>query len=161
MLSFEPGLAIWTLITFVILLVILGKTAWPKILSALEERENKIRTSLEDAEKAREAAERATEDYNALIAKSKTESAEIIRQSRDQAEKVREDLIAQAKEEAANLVEKTKKELDQEREKAIQEMKKKAVDLSMVIATKIIESSLTKEKQLELARQALQEMEMN
>ncbi|MFC1477508.1 F0F1 ATP synthase subunit B [candidate division KSB1 bacterium] len=161
MLEYDPGLAIYAIITFLVLFVLLWKLAWPKIIGAIEEREEKIRNSLEEAEKAREAAERTTAEYQEMIAKAREESAEIIRKGTEQAEKVREDLIAKAKDDATKFVENTKKELELERDKAIQEMKLKVVDLSVAIATKIVKTSLTEEKQMELARQALKEMELN
>ncbi|MFC1728736.1 F0F1 ATP synthase subunit B [candidate division KSB1 bacterium] len=161
MLQFEPGLAIYTIITFLVLFVMLWKTAWPKILSAIEERETKIRTSLENAEKARQEAERTMAEYKKMIANARQESAEIIKESSEKAEKVREDLIAAAKADAVKLIENTKKELEREQQKAVQEMKARTVDISISIAERIIRSSLTRDQQLELARKALQDMEMN
>ncbi len=161
MLSFDPGLAIWAIITFVVLLIVLGKAVWPKILSALDERETKIRTSLEEAEKAKVEAERVMAEYKEMIAKARQESAEIMKQGAEQAEKVREELIAKAKEDASKFIENAKKELELEQEKAIQEMKAKTIGISVSIATKIIQDALSQEKQIDLARQALQEMETN
>jgi len=159
MLKFEPGLAIYTIITFLVLFVVLWKTAWPKILSALEERDARIRTSLEEADKAKEEAERIMAEYKDMLAKARKESSEIIRQGTEKAEQVREELIVKAREDAASLMEKTRKDLDRERDKAIQEMKVKSIDLSVAIAAKIITSSLTKEQQAALAREAFKEME--
>lgn len=161
MLQFDPGLSIWTIITFLVLLFVLWKTAWPPILSALDAREAKIRTSLEEAEKAKEEAERIMAEYKDMIAKANKESAEIIKKGTTQAEKVREELIAQAKEDAYKLIENAKKDFERERDKAVQDMKSKVIDISVSIATKIIETSLTKKKQMELARKAILEMELN
>ncbi len=159
MLEFDPGLNIWLLITFFLLLIVLWKFAWPQILKAMEDREERIRTSLDEAEKAREAAERITSEYKEMITKAKKESAEIIQQGTAQAEKVREDLIAKAKEDAVILVDKAKRELEMEKDKAIAEMKEKAIDLSVAISAKIITSTLNDDQQRDLARQAIQEME--
>lgn len=159
MLNFEPGLAIWTIITFLVLLFILGKTAWPRILSALEEREERIRTSLAEAEKAKEDAERMIAETKEMLGKAKKEVAEIVKQGAEKAEKVREDLIEKAAEDAKTLVEKTKIELEREREKAIEDLKNRTVDLSVAIAARIISSSLTPEQQTGIARQAIKDME--
>jgi len=159
MLNFETGLAIWTIITFLILLFILGKTAWPRILSALEEREGRIRTSLDEAEKAKEDAERMIAETKEMLGKAKKEVAEIVKQGAERAEKVREDLIEKAAEDAKTLVEKTKIELEREREKAIEDLKNRTVDLSVAIAARIISSSLTPEQQTGIARQAIKDME--
>jgi len=161
MLQFEPGLAIWTFITFLILLIVLGKTAWPKILTALEERETKIREALADAAKAKEETDRMISEHKEMMSKAKEDSADIVRQGTERAEKVQEEFLEKAKQEANAIIERTKSELERERDKAVAELKARAVDLSVAIAAKIITSSLTSEQQAELARQAVREMESN
>ena len=161
MLHFEPGLAIWAIITFILLLVALYFTAWPAIFSMIEKRDKKIKQSLEDAEKAREAVERTTAEYKEMIANAKKEAAEIIKKGAERAEKVREELIEKANEDARSVIEKTTKQLELERDKAVSELKEQAVNLSVSIAGKIITASLSNEQQIELARKALREMEMN
>ncbi len=159
MLQFEPGLAIWTIITFIVLLLLLSKTAWPKILSVLDERENKIKSSIEDAEKARDDAEKMIEEHKNILDNAKKEAAEIIRKGNERAEKIHEEARELAKEEARNLIQSTKVELEREREKTIVDLKDRAADLSVAVAAKIIGSSLTPEQHLEHARNAIREMD--
>jgi F-type H+-transporting ATPase subunit b len=159
LLQFEPGLVIWAIVTFFVLLLALYFTAWPKLLSFLENRENYIRSSLEDAEKARQAAERITAEYKDMILQAKKESVDILKQTRAQADKVREELLAKAREDAKRILDKTIREFELERDKAIIELKNRAVNLSVAIAGKIIMSSLTSEQQTDLAMQALKEMD--
>jgi F-type H+-transporting ATPase subunit b len=159
LLQFEPGLVIWAIVTFFVLLLALYFTAWPKLLSFLENRENYIRSSLEDAEKARQAAERITAEYKDMISLAKKESIDILKQTRAQADKVREELLAKAREDAKRILDKTIREFELERDKAIIELKNRAVNLSVAIAGKIIMSSLTSEQQTDLAMQALKEMD--
>ena len=152
MLVFEPGLAIWTIITFLILLAALWWKVWPRILSALEEREEKIKTALSDAEKAQQEAEKKIEETKEMLNKARKEAQKIVKQGADRAEIVRDELIEKASEEAKSIVEKTKKDLERERDKAVSELKERAVDLSVAIAAKIINSSLTSEQQSDLAK---------
>ncbi len=159
MLQFEPGLAIWTVITFLVLLLLLSKTAWPKILSVLDERENKIKSSIEDAEKARDDAEKMIQEHKNILDKAKKEAAEIIRKGNDRAEKIHGEARELAKEEARNLIRSTKVELEREREKAIADLKDRVAVLSVTVAAKIIGSSLTPEQHLERAQNAIKEME--
>ena len=159
MLEFEPGLAIWTIFSFLVLLFMLWKFAWPRILSALEEREGKIRISLAEAEKAKEDAERMMAETKEMLGNAKKEAAEIVKQGAERAEKVREDLIEKAAEDARTIVEKTKIELEREREKAVAELKNRTVDLSVAIAARIISSSLTPKQQTGIARQAIKDLE--
>ena len=70
LLDVNPGLIIWTIVTFLILLFILKKVAWKPILSALDQREKDIKDSLEKAEKAKEDAQRILDENQANLAKS-------------------------------------------------------------------------------------------
>ncbi len=160
LLDISTGILIATLTVFVIVLLAMSKF-WPKMVKLIEDREETIRSSLANAEKAKEEAEKIQVQYQEMIAKAKQESGEIIKNGTVQAEKVKDELIANAKEESKQIVENTRKEMELEREKAVQELKAKIVDISIVIATKVIKSSMTDEKQAELAREALKEMEMN
>ncbi|GAI74109.1 unnamed protein product [marine sediment metagenome] len=132
---------------------------WPKILTALNEREEKIRLSLAEAEKAREEAEHIRVEYNELVREAKKEASEILKKGIEQAGTMREEMIAKAAEDAKKIVDKTKIELERVREKSATELKNRAVQLSIAIAEKIITTSLTPEKQAELARKALKDME--
>lgn len=159
MLQFEPGLAIWTIITFLILVILLWWKVWPRILSALEEREEKIKTALSDAEKAQQEAVQKMEETKEMLNKARKEASEIVKKGADRAEKVREELIAKAEDDARSLAERTKNELDLERQKAVSELRERAVDLSVAIAAKIIDSSITPEQQTDLARQSIKDIE--
>ena len=77
---------IWTVVTFIVLLLILKKVAWKPILAALDKRENDIKESLEQAEKAKEEAKQILEENQANLAKAEEESKKIIEQSRAYAE---------------------------------------------------------------------------
>jgi F-type H+-transporting ATPase subunit b len=160
MLQFEPGLAIWTLVTFLFLLLLLAKTVWPIILSTLDERENKIRSSIDNAEKAKLDAKKILGEHKAMLDNAKKEAAEIIKKGSDRAEKIHEEALTKAKKDAQSLIENTKIEMEREREKAFAELKNRAADLSVSVAAKIIGSSLSNEQQLERARIAIKEMEL-
>jgi F-type H+-transporting ATPase subunit b len=159
MLQFEPGLAIWTIVTFLILFIALWRLVWPKILLTLEEREESIKTALSEAKNAQVEAEQKFEETKEMLNKARKEAQDIIKQGAKRAETVREELIKKASEEARSIVEKTKIELEREREKAISELKERAVNLSVAIAAKIISSSLTAEQQADLAKQAIKDLE--
>ena len=78
LMDVNPGLMIWTVITFIILLIILKKIAWKPILTALDKRENDIKESLAQAEKAKEDAKKILEENQANLAKAEEESKKII-----------------------------------------------------------------------------------
>ena len=82
LLDVNPGLIIWTILTFLILLVILKKVAWKPILTALDNREKEIEDSLNRAEQAKEEAQKILEENQATLSKAEEESKKIIDQSR-------------------------------------------------------------------------------
>ena len=89
MLSIEPGLLIWTIITFAILLIVLRKIAWKPLLSALEQRESTIRNSLDEAQRVRQESEQLLAENRRILANANRESARILEQGREEAERLR------------------------------------------------------------------------
>ena len=94
----NPGIFLWTLVTFLIVLIILKAKAWAPLIAALDKRESDIRESLNAAEKAREDAENITKDYEKMVQKAKKESVEIISASREAGEKVKTEIITEVTE---------------------------------------------------------------
>ena len=92
------GTIIWTIVTFVLVLFVLAKFAWPQLLGALDERENRIREALEGAEQARDSAEAALAEHQSKLAEAESEARQIVAQSREAAEKVHQDVVAKARE---------------------------------------------------------------
>src|SRR4030043_1837074 len=82
LVDINPGLIFWTVITFLLLMLILKKIAWKPILAALDQRENAIKESLEKAEKAKDEAQRILYENQANLAKAEEESKKIIEQGR-------------------------------------------------------------------------------
>jgi F-type H+-transporting ATPase subunit b len=159
MLQFEPGLMVWTIIIFLLLVVLLRKVAWKPIVGALDERTRHIKDSLEKAEAAQRAAENARAEYEAMIAKASKEAQEIIARSRKAAETTRDEIVAKAQSESELLRQRTIKEIDLARQKALEEIKHTAAQLSVDIAGKIIGRSLAAQDHQDLIRQALREMQ--
>ena len=91
------GTIIWTLITFVLVLLVLKKWAWPPILSALDEREQSIRIAIEGAEQARQEAETVLIDHRAKLVAAEDGARQLIAEAREAGEKVRQEVVAQAK----------------------------------------------------------------
>ena len=100
LLNIEPGLIIWTVITFIVLLIVLRKVAWGPILSALEQREHTIRNSLEEAQRARQDAEQLLAQHQRMLADANREVGRLLEQGREEAERLRISLTEQARAEA-------------------------------------------------------------
>ena len=153
--AINPGVSIWTMVVFVLLVVILAKTAWPAILKAVEEREKKIQAQLDQAEKANQDAQRVLADYQQKLAAARSEAQELLAAGRQAAEKVREEIAARARAEHEELIGRARREIAAEREKALAELRGEAVELSLAAASKVLERNLDSEADRRLVREYL------
>ncbi len=158
LLTPNPGLIFWTIVTFVVLVLVLGKTAWGPLIQLLDEREQKIRESLEKAEIAQKQADEAISKQEELLAEARDEAQEIIARSKKMAEGLKEDIISKAKAEADSMLERAKREITLEREKAVDELRRLAVDLSITATKKVIGKALTEKDHEKIVSESLQEM---
>src|SRR6266498_941886 len=115
LLSVNPGLIIWTIIIFTILVLILKKWAWKPLLESLTNREVMIRESVEKAEELKREAERMLSEHKKLLESAEDESRKIINEGKSYADKVREDLMGKAQEDAHRLVTQAKAEIQREK----------------------------------------------
>ena len=159
LLKVDPGLLLWTVITFLILLLILWKAAWKPIVNALDARAERVRTGLENAEKSRQEAEKVLVEYKTLLVNSKEESATIIAKAKEESGKIGDAIVERATKEAQELLERTKKELAIAKENALNTLKADIVILSTEIASKIIERNLNPEDQSSIVRETLNKIE--
>lgn len=155
LLKVDPGLLLWTVITFVVLLLLLWKTAWKPIVEALDARAEKIRGDIDQADKSRQEAEKVLAEHKELMANAKDESAKIIAQGREEAEKVKAEIMEKAQGEAKDLAERAKKEIVMAKDSALNELKTEIVSISTDIASKIIDKNLKPEDQNALVEEAL------
>jgi F-type H+-transporting ATPase subunit b len=144
-LSFDPGLFMWTIVTFFIVLFILKWKAWGPLISALDKREKDIREALSSAEKAREEADKVAEDYDEMIRKAQSEAQKIVAESKTTGDRVREEIKETAEKEARDILDKAQVQIESEKEKAVQEIKSVIVDFSLQAASKVIEKNLESE----------------
>jgi F-type H+-transporting ATPase subunit b len=155
----DPGLFIWTIITFLLLLAGLAKFAWRPLLDALDKRQQAIRQSLDDAQKARQELERLHQESAQIIRQARVEADDIITRSRADAERVREDMRLKARSEADAIVKSAERQIQLETTRALQQIRQEAVDLSVMIASKIIQRNLTKEDNERLIDEALRQVQ--
>ncbi len=140
----DPGLFIWTIVTFLILLWLLTKFAWKPLLGMLQKREDTIRQSLDDAEKARDELAKLQEKSEQLIAEARTEAQNIVAEGKAAGEKLKTETMDNARQQADVLLKNAEQQIQAETEKAITEIKKEVVDLSLEVAGKLIRKNLTK-----------------
>ena len=117
------GLQIWTLVAFVVLLVLLAKFAFKPIAQALDRRGETIKKSIEEAEKQRAEAKKLMDDYQKQLAEARNEASKIIEEARQLGEKVRKEVVDKANAEASAVVQRAQEEIQRQKEKGMQEMK--------------------------------------
>jgi len=155
----DPGLFIWTILTFLLLVALLAKFAWGPLLAALETRQNAIRKSLDDAQRARDELERLNQESARILNQARVEADQIIVSGRADAERLREDLKVKARAEADAIVKSAERQIQLETARALQQIRTEAVDLSVMIASKLIQRNLTKEDNERLIEEALKQVQ--
>ena len=155
----DPGLFIWTIVTFLGLLWALKKLAWGPLLEALETRQNAIRKSLDDAQQAKVELERLNAESARIIQQARVEGETIISQSRADGDRLREEIRAKARTEADHIVKNAERQIQLETSRALEQIRREAVDLSVMIASKIIQRNLSKEDNERLIDDALTQVE--
>ena len=143
--TINPGLILWTLVVFGILLFILWRWGFPVLVKSVEDRERRIQKQLADAEKANAEAQRLLEEHRKQIAAARTEAQEILAKAKGVAQKERETLLAKAREEYDALLTRARKDIDTEKDKAILALRREAVELSIAAASRVIEANLDTE----------------
>jgi F-type H+-transporting ATPase subunit b len=155
----DPGLFIWTILTFLVLLTLLAKFAWTPLLEALESRQQGIRKALDDAQAAKQELERLEQESTQIIRKARADAEDLLTQSRADGDRLREEIRQKAKAEAEGIMRNAERQIQLETARALQQIRTEAVDLSVMIASKIIQRNITKEDNERLIADALQQVE--
>ena len=157
----DPGLFIWTIVTFLVLLALLSKFAWRPLLQALESRQQSIKKSLDDAERARLELERLQQESAEIIRQARLDGEAIIAQSRSDADRLRAELAQKARDEANTIIRRAEHQIQLETRQALQQIRHEAVDLSVMIASKLLERNISKEDDQRLIEETLKQIELS
>lgn len=136
------GLIIWTIITFLVVLFVLKKFAWPQLLAALDEREKRIRDELSKAEQARQEAEEVLREQRQKLAAADEESRQVLAEARAAGADVRQRIVSQAREEAERMLEQARTSIESEKRAAIAELRRETANLAVQAAGKLIDANL-------------------
>ncbi len=155
----DPGLFIWTILTFLVLVGLLARFAWRPLMEALDRRQAAIVTSLEDARRAQQELQRLQRESAQMMAAARSEAEAIVSRSRSDAEALREELKQKARAEAAGIVKNAERQIQLETARAVQQIRQEAVDLSVAIASKILQRQVSKEDNEGLIEETLKQVE--
>ena len=141
----SPGLYIWSLVIFLLVLLILKKYAWKPLLDFLDQREKEISDSLAMAESAKADLEKVKEESEKILNEAKNQGKSIVTDSKQKAEDSANKILNDAKAKSDEFVLDAKKKIDVEKKKAIKEIKEEVVGLSLDLASQVLQRNVKDE----------------
>jgi F-type H+-transporting ATPase subunit b len=156
--GFTIDLAVWTLVVFLVLLVVLGRFAWPKILQGLEQRERSLAQAAEDARQAREEAQKLRGQLQQDMAQAREDARATIEDAKRRAQENADTLVAKAKTEIQTERERQRREIEVAHDQALKDIWTRLADLATVVAGKAINRELSGDDHRRLVDQAVTEV---
>jgi F-type H+-transporting ATPase subunit b len=158
LLSVNPGLTIWTIVIFLIVLAILSRAAYPKILGAVEAREAHIARLTEEAERDRAAAAALAAENRQLVEETRARVHGAVEEARGQAEKMRAEMMDAATRERQEMLDRARRDIAAEREVALDAVRRDAVVRARAAAEKLVRRNLDTEDNRRLVMESLAQM---
>jgi F-type H+-transporting ATPase subunit b len=137
LIKVTPGLMIWTIVAFLITLYVLKRWAFGPIQNVIDERRDRIRRSLEEADHARDEARRLLEEHRALIGQARSQAEEILSEARKTREAMERRMREETETERQRRLEETRREIQAETQRALQLIRSEVAELTLVAATKV------------------------
>jgi F-type H+-transporting ATPase subunit b len=159
LIDINPGLMFWTLITFVVVLVVLRKYAFGPIQQMIETRRAAVTADLDAAEKAREEAQAALAEYREQLAEARKEASRIVEDARRVGEERRAADVAAMEAETVRLKEQAKNEIAAETRQALAELKRHVAELTVAATEKVVRARLDTAEQKRLIDDALADVD--
>jgi F-type H+-transporting ATPase subunit b len=158
MFDINPGLIVWTIITFILLLVVLRTVAWKPLVGALTAREEKIRTALLQAEEAQRRAEQLLEENKRQMAEAEGQAQHIIKEGRLMGERIKTEIVDKANQASRQMIAQATEEINREKESALKELRTEMADLVITATGKILDANLDTPKQRELVETVIKQI---
>jgi F-type H+-transporting ATPase subunit b len=138
----DPGLWLWTIVVFLIVLTVLAKFAWGPILKGLESRESGIRGAIDESERARREAAALLEEHKRQLADARRQAQELVQEGREAGQRLRAEIEAKARDESERMLERARSEINREREQAVEALRRESVDLALAAASTVLGKKL-------------------
>jgi F-type H+-transporting ATPase subunit b len=156
-----PGLMIWTLIAFGLTFFVLRRYAFAPVQKAIDERRNRIRQSLLEADRAREEARKLLEQHKALIGEAKTDAEEILADARRVAESQRQRLREETEADRVRRLEETRRQIEAETQRALAQIRTEVAELTLLATEKVARKTLDEADQRRLIDEAISELDFS
>ena len=161
LIQVTPGLMIWTVICFLIALFVLKRYAFGPIQQMIDERRDRIRQSLAEADNARAEARRLLEEHKKLIGQARSESEEILADARSTADAMARRMKEETEADRQRRLEDTRRQIDAETRRALEQIRSEVADLSLIAAEKVARKALTSDDQRRLIEEAVGELDFS
>jgi F-type H+-transporting ATPase subunit b len=161
LVSPDVGLMIWTLLAFLVALLVLRKWAWPAITEALDKRQRAIEESIDTAERARADAAELLDEYRARLREARAQADEIVARARKAGEVHERESVEEARAKRDELLEQTRRDIEAETRRAIQEIRAEVADLTVMATEKVTRKTLGPDDQRRLVEEALGELDFS
>jgi len=155
----DVGNVLWTLVSFGLVMIVLGKFVWGPLTEMIQKREEFILDSLETAKSHRESAEARLEELESRLNDARAEATALVDEGRRDAEVVRQKIEADAKDEAEKMVERAKREIGIARETAVKELYELSGNIAASIAGRIVGRELDAKDHSRLISEALEQLQ--
>jgi F-type H+-transporting ATPase subunit b len=156
-----PGLMIWTVVCFLITLFVLKKFAFGPIQNMLDERRDRIRRSIEEADKARVEARKLLEEHRALIGQARGQAEEILAEARRVADSQRQRVKEETEADRQRRLEETKRQIEAETHRALEQIRAEVAELTLVATTKVTGKVLDDEDHRRLIEDAIRDLDFS
>ncbi len=156
-----PGLMIWTLISFGITLVVLKRYAFGPIQRVIDERRERIRRAIEEADNARDEARKLLEEHRALIGSARRDAEEILAESRRVAEAQRARVREETEADRQRRLDETRRQIEAETRRAIDQIRAEVADLTLIATEKVVGKTLDQADQRRLIEEAIGDLDFS
>jgi F-type H+-transporting ATPase subunit b len=161
LIQVTPGLMIWTVICFLISLYVLKRYAFGPIQKLIDERRERIRQALHEADNARGEARRLLEEHRKLIGQAKSEAEEILAETRRVAQANERRMREETEADRQRRIEETRRQVEAETRRALEQIRAEVADLSLIAAEKVTRRSFADEDHRRLIEEAVGELDLS
>ncbi len=161
LIQVTPGLMIWTIVCFLIALFVLKRYAFGPIQKLIDERRERIRRALDEADEARDEARTLLEEHRKLIGQARSEAEEILSEARQVARGMQERVKEETEADRQRRLEETKRQIEAETRRALEVIRSEVAELSLVAAEKVTRKSLDDKDQRRLIDEAIGELDFS
>ena len=155
------GLMIWTLIAFGITMLVLSKTALPKIGEALEKRANAIKDNIKASEDTRKEADALLSEYRERLKEAREQADDIVARARKASDSLTAEATSEGKAKREELVAAARKDIETETRRSLELIRKEVADLTVIATEKVTRKSLDSDDQKRLVEEALAEVDFS